>query len=181
MDTQVLLVVVIVALVVIGLAAWWYTRRQRTAGLRGRFGAEYDRALSEQGDQHRAESSLEAREQRVQQLDIRPLSSADRDRFAESWRSVQAQFVDDPKGATEEADRLVAEVMQTRGYPIGDFEQRAADISVDHPQVVENYRAAHKVALRNERDEANTEDLRKAMVHYRSLFEELLEAQEARP
>jgi hypothetical protein len=176
MNNQLLLLLLVVAVVVIGILVWMLTRKRRTEELRQHFGPEYERAVDEHGDRHEAEAALEARERRVEQLQIRSLSSQDRERFAEAWKSVQAQFVDDPAGATGEADRLVAEVMQTRGYPVGDFEQRADDISVDHPGVVENYRAAHKIAQRNERGEADTEDLRKAMVHYRALFEELLEA-----
>jgi hypothetical protein len=175
MDPKVL-VLVLVALVVVGAAVWWLAQRRRSEQLRGKFGPEYDRALKESGDQRRAEAELAQRAERVRKLDIRPLQPADRTRFAESWRADQARFVDDPSGAVVEADRLVADLMQVRGYPVGDFEQRAADVSVDHPRVVQNYRVAHEVAVRQQRGEVSTEDLRKAMVHYRALFDELLEA-----
>jgi hypothetical protein len=168
-------IVLIVALVVLGaIAAWFWTTRQRSARLHQRFGPEYERTVARSGDQGRAEKTLQAREERVEKLHIQPLSEADRSRFADAWRSAQAQFVDDPPGAIREADRLVGEAMQARGYPIGNFEQRAADISVDHPQVVSNYRAAHAIAGRQERGEASTDDLRQAMLHYRELFDELL-------
>jgi hypothetical protein len=111
----------------------------------------------------------------VEKFSIRPLGAAERERFISEWRSVQSRFVDDPKGAVTEADKLVIRVMQARGYPMSDFEQRAADISVDHPQVVDNYRAAHEIALRHRRGESTTEDLRNAMLYYRSLFEDLLQ------
>jgi hypothetical protein len=175
MQNQVVLIVVIALLIAVGVGVWLYTRRRRTQNLKGRFGPEYDRAVRETDDRGRAEAELQQRERRVEQLDIRPLAASERDAFAERWRSAQAQFVDDPSGAIKEADRLVGEAMQARGYPVGDFEQRAADISVDHPRVVANHRAAHEIALRNERGEADTETLRKAMVHYRALFEDLLE------
>jgi hypothetical protein len=169
------LVMVVVALVVLGaVAAWFWMARQRTARLHQRFGPEYERTVARSGNQGTGEKALQAREERVEKLHIQPLSSADRTRYADAWRSAQAQFVDDPPGAIGEADRLVGEAMQTRGYPIGNFEQRAADVSVDHPQVVSNYRAAHAIAARQERGEANTDDLRQAMLHYRQLFDELL-------
>ena len=172
MDTRILIVVVVV--LVLAVAAWVFMQRRRTDQLRKRYGPEYDRLVRERGDRRRAEATLEQREKRVEQLAIRALPPEERARFAEAWRSDQARFVDDPTRAVVEADRLVADLMMARGYPIGDFEQRAADISVDHPRVVENYRIAHEIALRQERGEAGTEDLRRAMVHYRALFDELL-------
>jgi hypothetical protein len=173
--TIIILVVAVVAVLAIGAAIWMYLQKKRTDRLRSRFGPEYERVVDTDGDRRRAESVLEQREQRVDKLDIRPLTNEDRQRFSQAWTRAQAQFVDDPKSAVAEADRLIAEVMKIRGYPVGDFEQRAADISVDHPMVVENYRLAHAIAVRDKRGEAGTEDLRKAMVHYRALFEELLE------
>ncbi|HTE86773.1 MAG TPA: hypothetical protein VK821_18820 [Dehalococcoidia bacterium] len=168
-------IVIIVALVVLGaMAAWFWTARQRSARLHKRFGPEYERTVARSGDRGKAEKTLQAREERVEKLDIQPLAEADRSRFADAWRSAQAQFVDDPPGAIREADRLVGEAMQARGYPVGNFEQRAADVSVDHPQVVSNYRAAHATAASQERGEAGTDDLRQAMLHYRELFDELL-------
>jgi hypothetical protein len=173
MDTGIILVIVL--LVVIGAVAWMLMQRRRSEELRERFGPEYTRTIEEHGDQGRAEAELAAREKRVEQFDIRPLMPQEQERFAQAWRSTQARFVDEPTAAIKEADRLVTDLMRTRGYPIGDFEQRAADISVDHPAVVENYRAARDIAIANERGEANTEQLRQAMVHYRALFENLLE------
>ena len=148
------------------------------------FGPEYDRARQEHPDQRSAERELEERKERVEQLHIRSLSSDERDQFVERWRSAQAQFVDDPAGATRVADALIGEIMQARGYPVGDFEQRAADVSVDHPGVVEHYRAAHAIALRTDRgqaDSGDTEDLRQAFVHYRALFDDLLEVEAPAP
>ncbi len=184
MDTRLLILLVVAAIVVIGVATWFYLRQRRTAGLRESFGPEYDRARREHPDQRSAERSLEERKERVEQLRIRALSPEERDQFAERWRSSQAQFVDDPAGATRVADALVAEIMQARGYPVGDFEQRAADVSVDHPGVVEHYRAAHAIALRTDRgqaDSGDTEDLRQAFVHYRALFDDLLEVEAPAP
>jgi hypothetical protein len=170
-----IVIIVVVALVVVAVGVWMYMQKRRTEQVRERFGPEYDRAVTEHGDQRGAQAELEARQKRVEQLDIRPLSPSDRERFAAAWRATQAHFVDDPSAAIGEADRLVTDVMKARGYPIGDFEQRAADVSVDHPRLVENYRGARDTALRNERGQASTEDLRQAMVHYRALFEDLLE------
>ena len=179
MDNTLVWVLLVVALVAVAVAAWMFMQKRKTEQLREDFGPEYGRAVEEHGDQRQAESALEARRERVEQLHIRPLSPSDREGFAESWRAAQARFVDDPAAAISEADRLVGEVMQARGYPVGDFEQRAADVSVDHPRVVEHYRAAHTIAMRNEDGHADTEDLRQAMVHYRALFEDLLETRGA--
>jgi len=132
------------------------------------------------GDRTKAERELERREKRIEKLHIRSLPPASRDRFVAAWHTDQARFVDDPQGAVVEADRLVQDVMRERGYPVADFEQRVNDISVDHPQLVQNYRAAREIVLRQKRGEATTEDLRQALVHYRSLFDELLEMQEVR-
>ena len=187
MDTPmviVLVVAVLAVIAVIGVAAWLYLRKRRSAGLRQSFGPEYDRAREEHPDQRSAERTLEERKERVEQLRIRALSPDERDQFAERWHSAQAQFVDDPAGATRVADALVAEIMQARGYPVGDFEQRAADVSVDHPRVVEHYRAAHAIALRTDRGQADTdatEDLRQAFVHFRALFDDLLEVEAPAP
>jgi hypothetical protein len=150
-------------------------RKRRSAKLRERFGPEYDRVLQKEGDARKAEGVLEFREKRREKFTLHPLSEADKSSFDVRWREVQSRFVDDPRGAVTVADGLVTEVMQKRGYPIGEFEQRAADISVDHPVVVENYRAAHTIALRHSSGQASTEDLRQAMVHYRALFQELLD------
>jgi hypothetical protein len=164
----------VAVLALIALAAWSGYRRRHSERLRQAFGPEYDRVVRTTGDQRGGESELESRQKRREHLDIRPLSAAARTRYAEAWRVAQARFVDSPPDAVGEADRLVIMVMRERGYPIEDFETRAGDISVDHPGVVENYRAAHGISRANERGEAETEDLRQAMVHYRTLFEELL-------
>ena len=165
--------VIVIALAVIATLS--SLRRRRSAKLRTRFGsAEYDRALQEGGSRRHAEAGLDKRTDRVESLHIRPLGPGDRARFVESWSRVQARFVDGPGGAVAEADQLLRDVMSTRGYPISDFEQRAADISVDYPLVLENYRSAHAIAVRQTRGQASTEELRQAMIHYRTLFDELV-------
>jgi hypothetical protein len=168
--------VLAIAVIVIVAVLWLTMSRRRSQQLRDRFGPEYEHAVRTEKNVRRAEATLEARAKRVDALHIRPLSPEDSTRFDATWRGVQARFVDDPKGAVTEADRLVGEVMAARGYPLGDFEQRVADISVDHPDVVMNYRAAREIALVHARGQASTEDLRQAMVHYRALFKDLLEA-----
>lgn len=172
--------VIIAAIVAVAIVLWFVLRAKRTTHLRQRFGPEYQRALSEQGNRGRAERELENREKRVERLQIHALDPRDRERFAEAWREDQKRFVDDPKGAVMEADRLVNEVMKARGYPVADFDERVDYISVDHPHVVENYRAARAIVDRHKRDEATTEDLRKALIYYRGLFDELLELAEVR-
>jgi FtsZ-interacting cell division protein ZipA len=166
-------VIAIAIVIIIAGALWSAQQRKRSTDLRRRFGPEYEREVRSHG-RREAEAELESRERRVEALDIRPLSREDRESYSGEWRIVQARFVDDPSGAIREADVLVGEVMRARGYPVGDFEQRAADVSVDHPHVVQNYRAAHDIALRQRGGTGNTEELRKAMVHYRALFEDLL-------
>jgi hypothetical protein len=160
---------------VAGIALFLVQRQRRTARLRTQFGsAEYSRAVQAGGNRRNAEAGLEERSERVEKLHVRPLAAGDRARFVETWRRVQTRFIDGPAGAVAEADQLLSDVMSTRGYPVSDFEQRAADISVDHPLVLENYRAAHEIAQRQTAGKASTEDLRQAMVHYRTLFEELV-------
>jgi hypothetical protein len=176
-----LLFLAILVLVVIVVAAWAYVQKRRSEELREHFGPEYDQAVRQYGGRGSAEMVLEEREKRVEALDIRPLSEADRARFSERWRLIQARFVDDPAGATDEADRIIGAVMQQRGYPVTDFEQRAADVSVEHPNVVSNYRAAHAIALRARNGEATTDELRTALIHYRALFQELLESTPTQP
>lgn len=173
--TELALVIGLVLVLFAGIAAFLWRRNRRTERLRTQFGgAEYARAVEKGGTRRHGEAGLEQRAQRVEAFHVRPLSASDRERFVESWRGVQARFVDGPAGAVTEADRLLGDVMSTRGYPVSDFEQRAADISVDHPMVLENYRTAHEIALRQTRGQASTEDLRQAMVHYRTLFDELV-------
>ena len=173
--TEMALVVGLVVVLVAGVTAFLWHRKRRTERLRTQFGgAEYARAVEKGGTRRHGEAGLEERAQRVEGFHVRPLAASDRAHFVESWRGVQARFVDGPAGAVTEADHLLGDVMSTRGYPVSDFEQRAADISVDHPMVLENYRAAHEIALRQTRGQATTEDLRQAMVHYRTLFDELV-------
>jgi FtsZ-interacting cell division protein ZipA len=177
MNATIILILIIVAVVALAIGAAVYFRRRRTENLRSQFGPEYKSAVDRYGDQAKAEGELAAREKRVRKLEIRALTAEERARFTHSWKKTQAYFVDEPSRAVREADGLVKQVMQTRGYPVADFEQRAADISVDHPNVVANYRSAHDIAQRNDSGKATTEDLRQAIVHYRSLFEELLDTQ----
>jgi hypothetical protein len=172
--TTLILIGALIGIAILGIAALIFLRKRRTEGLRTRFGPEYARVLQESGDRRHAEASLEERKKRVERFKLRPLTLGDRARFTESWRRVQARFVDEPKGAVTEADQLLGDVMSMRGYPVSDFKQRTADISVDHPRVVENYRAAHEIALRHAQGQASTEDLRQAMIHYRTLFVELV-------
>jgi hypothetical protein len=162
---------IVVVLAIAGFLIW---QRQRTQQLHTRYGPEYERTVDELG-RRRAEAELVRREKRVEQLEIRPLTTEERARFAEEWRSVQARFVDDPQGAVTQGDRLVEEAMKARGYPIAEFDQRIADLSVHHSSVVDNYRAARDIARRHRRGDASTEDLRQAMVYYRELFVDLLE------
>ena len=152
-----LIVLAAVAILIIAVLAWLYVRKRRstTADLRKKFGPEYDRAVRVHGAGRKAEAKLEDREKRVEKLNIRDLDPMEHERFSKRWESVQSRFVDSPKGAVTEADDLVSSLMKTRGYPVSDFDQRAADISVDHPRVVENYRSAHEIALRVGKDRSN--------------------------
>ena len=169
-------IVAIVAVLVIVIAVIVFAvRRSRSERLRKKFGdAEYERTIAERGDRRAAEANLEQRTERVKSFHLRPLSEADRLRFEEAWAAVQARFVDGPAGAVTEADQLLGDLMATLGYPVGDFETRAADISVDHPLVVQNYRAGHDIAARHLQGHSSTEDLRRAMIHYRALFDDLV-------
>ena len=173
-----LVVLAAAVVVIIAVVAWLYVRKRRgtTADLRKKFGPEYDRAVLAHGSERKAEAKLADREKRIEKLNIRDLDPTEHERYSKMWQAVQSRFVDSPKGAVAEADDLVSCVMKARGYPVSDFDQRAADISVDHPRVVENYRSAHEIALRIGKDAATTEDLRTAMIHYRSLFEELVQS-----
>lgn len=163
----------VLGIAIVSIAALIFLRK-RSQVLRERFGPEYTRQVSESGDRWKAESALEHRKKRVESLHIRVLTAAERAQFQEAWRSIQAQFVDDPNATLVEADRLIGKVLSAEGYPVTDFEQRAADISVDHPVVVENYRRGHRIALRHAQGQASTEELRQAMVCYRTLFDDLL-------
>ena len=175
-----LIVTGVVVIALLALAAWFlFQKRMQSARLQQRFGPEYDRTVGELGGQSKAEAELKAREERVEQLTIAPLASAEAARFSQAWNVLQGRFIDNPKGVVVQADQLIRELMLKRGYPMGDFERRAADISVDHPDVVENYRAAQAIAVRDERGQADTEELRQAVVHYRVLFDEMLEVRAA--
>lgn len=172
-----LIMLIAAVILIIAVVAWLYVRKRRstTADLRQKFGPEYERAVLTHGSERKAEAKLADREKRVEKLNIRDLDSMEHERFSKRWEVVQSRFVDSPKGAVADADDLVSSVMKARGYPLSDFDQRADDISVGHPRVMENYRSAHEIALRVGKDQASTEELRTAMIHYRSLFEELVQ------
>ncbi len=176
MNSSVILPIVIaIAVIAVVAAIAFFLSRRRTSGrLRSRFGPEYERTLEETGDRREAEAELRDRQKRVSRFEIRPLAPSDRDRFVVAWRAIQAEFVDAPKTALAKGDDLLTEVMRARGYPVEDFEQRAADLSVDHPTVVQNYRAGRDIAHLHQQGRADTEDLRQAMIHYRALFDELV-------
>ena len=166
------------AITALAIAAWLFYRRKQAKQsdrLQQRFGPEYGRTVGDLGSRGKAESELKARETRVEKLDIVALSPAEGARFSQAWSALQGRFVDNPKGVVVQADQLVRELMIARGYPVVDFERRAADISVDHPAVVDHYRAAQAIAVRDQRGESDTEEQRKAVVHFRALFDELLE------
>ena len=173
MDTNTILIAA-VALAVFAVVVLLLIRSRHTSKLRNRFGPEYERAVDESGGKRKAEAALHDREKRVKGFAIQPLRTGERERYVAAWRRVQGEFVDNPKFAVTHADELLAEVMAARGYPVGDFDQRSADLSVDHPVVVQNYRSAHDIAIRHARGEASTEDLRQAMIHYRALFDDLV-------
>jgi hypothetical protein len=172
--TNTVIAAVLLIALVISVVAWLVMQKQRTLKLKQRFGPEYDLTVSELGSRVKAEAELASREKRVAGLEIVPLTPADAVRFTQAWSALQGRFIDNPKGVVLDADHLVRELMAKRGYPMGDFEHLAADISVHHPDVVATYRAAQAIAARDERGEADTEELRKAVVHYRTLFDELL-------
>jgi hypothetical protein len=180
MNTTYIIIAVILGLMIIAAIAWpLITRQKRSEQLHDHFGTEYDRTVEIMGDVKKAQTELEGRKKHVASLDIHPLSVKEADRYVADWAAVQSKFVDEPGQAVIDADRLIMEVMQLRNYPISDFEQRAADISVNYPDFVSNYRAARVIAVKNEQYLADTEELRQAMIHYRSLFEELLEIEPA--
>ncbi|MPZ51003.1 MAG: hypothetical protein GEU75_17165 [Dehalococcoidia bacterium] len=175
MDTTLIISLIGIGIAIaIAVSLWIGSNKKRTAHLKDRYGDEYERTVTESDRRGEAEKELMAREERVKRLHIKELTDEQRDRFGDEWRLVQVRFVDDPGATIKDADTLVQKVMDARGYPITDFDQQAADISVDHPEVVSNYRAAHTIALEHERDGAGTESLRQAVIHYRALFSELL-------
>jgi hypothetical protein len=178
MDSQTLIIVAITVVVcaLIAAAAWYAVDKARSRRLREHFGPEYDHVMDRMHDRNLAEAELQEREQRVKKYRIIPLSSQERAHYTETWAAVQNRFVDDPQAAVKEGHRQIFEVMEKRGYPVANFEQAADDLSVDYPEVVQNYRAASAIAERNRKGEAETEELRQALVHYRALFNELLEA-----
>jgi FtsZ-interacting cell division protein ZipA len=173
-STTIILVLAVVIILAIATAIWFYLQKQRTSRLRSKFGPEYNRAVRSEGDAKHAEEVLQERQKRVEKLNIKILSASEREDFAQAWEQEQARFVDEPSTAVDNADRLVQRVMKARGYPVSDFEQRVADVSVDHPVVVENYRVAHDIAARGQNEQVSTEELREAMIHYRALFADLL-------
>ena len=177
MEEEAIVAIIVIAAVLLLLAglAWWAATRRRRARLQDRFGPEYERTVSDADNKREAEAELRERMRRREELDIRPLPEPARARYSDRWSVVQERFVDAPVAAVEEADHLVTEVMRERGYPVDDFDQRAADVSVDHPDVVEHYRAGRQVAERSRTGDADTEELREAFVHYRALFEALLD------
>jgi len=176
MNTTYMIIAVVLVLVIVGaILAPIFTRRQRSKRFTNQFGSEYDRTVQTMGTEKQAQKELNERRKHVEALNIRPLSISERERYLADWTAVQAKFVDQPGQATVEADHLIMEVMQLRDYPVSDFEQRAADVSISYPALVSNYRAAREIALKNKQGLANTEELRQAMILYRSLFGELLE------
>ncbi len=170
-----MIIMLAVTVIVIAAVGWWAWRKQRADNLPRRFGPEYSHAVEQYGSEARAQDALAQRAHRMEKFHASPLTREDHDRFLERWTNVQANFVDDPPGSIAQADALVSDLMRARGYPMGDFDKRAEDISVEHPQVVQNYRTAHAIAERQAKGQAATEDLRQALVHYRALFDELLE------
>jgi hypothetical protein len=174
MTTETLIVLGVLVVLAVLAFAWFYTAHTRRERLRAKFGPEYDRTVQDAGSEQKAEALLHDREKRVSKYHIRDLDHDERAGFSDSWRRVQAQFVDDPASAVTQADTLVTEVMTARGYPMSDFDRRAEDLTVDHGHVVDHYRRARDIAVRHSRNEASTEDLRQALVHYRELFADLL-------
>lgn len=175
MDTWVWIVIAAVAAIVVLGIVWSVTRAKRSRELQDTFGREYDRTVDEAGGRRAAEKELRERQKEHDKLELKPLSPEARDRYVRRWQSTQTRFVDDPSGAVAEADALVQEVMKERGYPTDDFDRRVADISVDHPDLVEKYRTAHGIAKSADRGDASTEDMRHSVRHYRALFAQLLD------
>jgi hypothetical protein len=182
MNTTYFIIAVVLVLMIVGaILGLIFARRKRSERFHDQFGPEYDRTVLTMGNEKKAQTELDERRKHVETLNIRPLSISERERYLADWTAVQAKFVDQPGQATVEADHLIMEVMQIRAYPVSDFDQRAADISVNYPALVSNYRAAREIAIKNENHQANTEDLRQAMIYYRSLFDELLKTETVGP
>ncbi len=173
--TYIIIIIAVLVVLILGvILGLIFSRRQRSKRFQNKFGPEYDRTVQTAGNEKKAQAELNERQKHVETLNVRPLSSNERERYLAEWKAVQAKFVDQPGQATVEADHLIMEVMKARAYPVSDFEQRAADLSVGYPALVSNYRAAREIAIKNEQHSANTEELRQAFIHYRSLFDELL-------
>ena len=178
MNSTYVVVIVVVVLVIVGaILGLVFSRRKRSERYHDQYGPEYDRTVQAMGSKKKAQIELEERRKHVETLDIRPLTASERERYLADWAAVQSRFVDEPGQAIGDADRLIMQVMQMRNYPVSDFEQRAADLSVNYPALVTNYRAARDIAIKNEQHQANTEELRQAMIYYRSLFDELLKTE----
>jgi hypothetical protein len=175
------ILIAVIAVLIVALAAWAIARSRRTKQLQGQFGPEYNRTVNAADSKKAAEMELAERRERREQMEIRPLSGSARERYTAQWQTIQAQFVDSPDAAVASADQLIQSVMADRGYPVEDFETRAADISVDHPKVVENYREGHRLAQKSSDGDGSTEDLRQAMRHHRALFDELVESDADQP
>jgi hypothetical protein len=175
MSTTYIIIAVVAVLVVVGvILGLVFSPRKRSQKFQNKFGPEYDRTVQTAGNEKKAQTELNQRQKHVNEMNIRPLSVSERERYQAEWTAIQAKFVDQPGQATIEADHLIMEVMKVRAYPVSDFDQRAADVSVNYPTLVSNYRAAREIAIKNEQHSANTEELRQALIYYRSLFDELL-------
>lgn len=175
MSPTIIIIAVVVIVVIMGaIMAPTFARRRRSQKFQNKYGPEYERTVQTAGNDKKAQAELKDRQKHIDTLNIRPLSVAERERYQAEWTTIQAKFVDQPGQATVEADHLIMEVMKVRAYPVSDFDQRAADISVNYPTLVSNYRAAREIAIKNEKHSANTEELRQALIYYRSLFDELL-------
>jgi len=181
MDTKYIIAVVLILVVLGVILAAIFIPRQRSKRFQNKYGPEYDRTVKTMGNEKKAQTEMDQRQQHVDTLNIRPLSDSERERYLADWTKIQAKFVDQPGQATVEADHLIMEVMKVRAYPVSDFEQRAADISINYPALVSNYRAAREIAIKNEQHSANTEELRQALIYYRSLFDELLKTETVSP
>ncbi|HEY5270332.1 MAG TPA: hypothetical protein VII97_08345 [Anaerolineales bacterium] len=183
MTTPFLIIAVVLIVVIMGviLGLSFFARRKRSERFQDKYGPEYDRTVQTAGNDKKAQAELNERQKHVETLDIRPLSDSEREGYLAEWTAIQAKFVDQPGQATVEADHLIMKVMQMRAYPVSDFEQRAADISINYPALVSNYRAAREIAIKNEHHQATTEELRQALIYYRSLFDELLKTEIVAP
>jgi hypothetical protein len=179
--TYIIIAVVVIVVIMGAIMAPTFARRKKSQKFQSKYGPEYDRTVQTAGNEKKAQAELNGRQKHVDTLNIRPLSVSERERYQAEWTAIQAKFVDQPGQATVEADHLIMEVMKVRAYPISDFDQRAADISVNYPNLVSNYRAAREIAIKNEQHTATTEELRQALIHYRSLFDELLKEEEVVP